>query len=64
MLLQVQKDALQKDYSNVKYEQPYQTAIYNQSMLFEANRWHIHNYEEAIVELKPHHLQVPKSAKL
>ena len=57
----MQKDALQKDYSNVKYEQPYNTAIYNQSILFEAKRWHIHSYEEALVDLKPQHLQVLQS---
>ncbi|KAL0046282.1 hypothetical protein WJX82_008028 [Trebouxia sp. C0006] len=55
--LQVQKDALQKDYSNIKYEQPYQTAMYNQSLLFEAKRWHVHSYEEALLDLTPTHLQ-------
>lgn len=55
---QVQKDALQKDYSNIKYEQPYQTAMYNQSLLFEAKRWHVHSYEEALLDLTPTHLQV------
>ena len=57
-LAQVQKDALQKDYSNIKYEQPYQTAMYNQSLLFEAKRWHVHSYEEALVDLSPQHLMV------
>ena len=57
-LAQVQKDALQKDYSNIKYEQPYQTAMYNQSLLFEAKRWHVHSYEEALVDLHPQHLTV------
>ncbi|KAL0019017.1 hypothetical protein WJX77_001203 [Trebouxia sp. C0004] len=54
---QVQKDALQKDYSNIKYEQPYQTAMYNQSLLFEVKRWHVHNYEEALLDLTVEHLQ-------
>ena len=56
--LQVQKDALQKDYSNIKYEQPYQTAMYNQSVLCEAKRWHVQDYEEAIVDLTPQDLKV------
>ena len=55
---QVQKDALQRDYSNIKYEQPYQTAMYNQSVLCEAKRWHVHSYEEAITDLTPKDLQV------
>ena len=57
-MVQVQKDALQKDYSNIKYEQPYQTAMYNQSLLFEVKRWHVHSYEEALLDLTPKHLQV------
>ena len=55
---QVQKDALQRDYSNIKYEQPYQTAMYNQSVLCEAKRWHVHSYEEAIIDLTPKDLTV------
>ena len=54
----MQKDALQKDYSNIKYEQPYQTAMYNQSVLSEAKRWHVHSYEEVIPDLIPQDLQV------
>ena len=57
-MLQVQKDALQRDYSNIKYEQPYQTALYNQSVLFEAKRWHVNSYEEALVDLTSQHLKV------
>ena len=53
----MQKDALQKDYRNVRYEQPYQTAIYNQSMVFEAKRWHVSSYEEAILDLEPSQLR-------
>lgn len=55
---QVQKDALQRDYSNIKYEQPYQTAMYTQSVLCEAKRWHVHSYEEAVTDLTPQDLQV------
>ncbi|KAL3136082.1 hypothetical protein ABBQ32_007106 [Trebouxia sp. C0010 RCD-2024] len=54
---QVQKDALQKDYSNIKYEQPYQSAMYQQSVLVEAKRWHVHSYEEAILDLTPQDLR-------
>lgn len=57
-VIQVQKEALQKDYSNIKYEQPYQTAMYNQSVLFEAKRWHVHSYEEALTDLTSQHLKV------
>lgn len=53
----MQKDTLQKDYRNVKYEQPYQTAIYNQSMLSEAKRWHVSSYEEAISDLQASQLR-------
>lgn len=54
----MQKDALQRDYSNIKYEQPYQTAMYHQSVLCEAKRWHVHSYEEAIIDLTPKDLMV------
>ena len=57
-LLQVQKGALQRDYSKIKYEQPYQTALYNQSVLFEAKRWHVNSYEEALKDLTSEHLKV------
>lgn len=30
-------------------------------MLFEAKRWHVHSYEEALADLQPHHLQVTSS---
>lgn len=57
-MLQVQKDALKRDYSNIKYEQPYQTAMYNQSILFEAKRWHVHSYQAALKDLTSDHLKV------
>lgn len=35
--------------------------MYNQSVLCEAKRWHVHSYEEAIVDLTPKDLQVSTS---
>lgn len=35
---------MKKDYQNFKYEQPYQQAMYNASLLLEHKRWHMDEY--------------------
>lgn len=43
--MQVQKEAVSREYANLRYEQPYQTAIYHSSILLEHKRWHFTEYE-------------------
>ncbi|GAQ79598.1 Insulinase family protein [Klebsormidium nitens] len=38
------KAQVKKDYQNFKYEQPYQQAMYNASLLLEHKRWHMDEY--------------------
>ncbi|BDA50691.1 Insulin-degrading enzyme [Coccomyxa sp. Obi] len=50
---QVQKEAVAKEYANARYQQPYQTAMYETAVLFEAQRWHTNEYEAVIGDLQP-----------
>jgi insulysin len=42
---EVVKEKLQKDYANMKFEQPYQMALYELSVAVEAKKWHVKDYE-------------------
>lgn len=55
---QVQKEAVAKEYANARYQQPYQTAMYETAVLLEAQRWHTHEYEAVIGKLQPGDLTV------
>lgn len=50
-LIQVQKEAVSREISNKRYEQPYQTAMNTSSVIHEATRWHWNTYEEVIGEI-------------
>ena len=56
--LQVQKEAATKEYANTRYDQPYQAALYENSVLLEAQRWHTEEYEKVIGGLEPADLEV------
>ena len=58
MLLQIQKDAAKKEYENLRYQQPYQRAIYSWTHLLELNRWHTDEYQAIIGDLSAEDLQV------
>ncbi|EIE20423.1 hypothetical protein COCSUDRAFT_30601 [Coccomyxa subellipsoidea C-169] len=49
----VQKEALAKEYANARYQQPYQTAMYETAVALEARRWHTNEYEAVIGDLQP-----------
>ncbi len=55
---QVQKEAVAREYANARYQQPYQTAMYETAVLLEAQRWHTHEYEAVIGQLQPVDLTV------
>ena len=61
--LQVQKEALARSYANKKFEQPYQTALYTASVIYEVKRWHISEYEAVIGDLTLQDLQVCNIAR-
>ena len=45
---EVAKEKLKKEYANMKFEQPYQVALYELAMAVEAKRWHVKDYEEVL----------------
>ena len=52
------KEALAKEYANARYQQPYQTAMYETAVALEARRWHTNEYEAVIGDLQPSDLTV------
>ena len=54
----MQKEAATKEYANTRYDQPYQAALYENSVLLEAQRWHTDEYEKVIGGLEPADLEV------
>lgn len=58
---QVQQEALAKEYANTRYEQPYQTAMYEAAMLLHHRRWHMREYEAAVGKLAAPDLEVSAS---
>ena len=47
-----------KEYANTRYDQPYQAALYENSVLLEAQRWHTDEYEKVIGGLEAADLEV------
>ena len=56
--MQIQKEAAAKQYANMRYDQPYQTALFEMKVLLEAQRWHTDEYEAVIGGLEPNDLKV------
>lgn len=56
--VQIQKEALAKNFANTRYDQPYQAAMFETNVLLEAQRWHTDEYEAVIEQLKPANLKV------
>lgn len=57
-LLQVQKEAATREYHNLRYDQPYQTAIYHASVLLQSSRWHFTEYEAELEDLSAGDVEV------
>lgn len=47
----VVKEKLAKDFANMRFEQPYQVALYEMSVALEAKRWHVLDYQDVLPEL-------------
>jgi insulysin len=47
----VVQEKLKKDYANMKFEQPYQMALYELSVAAEAKRWHVADYSAVLPSL-------------
>jgi hypothetical protein len=56
--VQVQKEAATREYANLRYQQPYQRAMYEAATVLEARRWHTDDYESVIPDLSPSDLAV------
>ena len=56
---EVVKEKLAKDFANVRYDQPYQYALYLLGVLTESKRWHVvDDYEAVLPGATPQQLQV------
>ncbi|PSC73920.1 Zinc-peroxisomal [Micractinium conductrix] len=53
----VVKEKKAKDWQNMKFDQPYQIALYSLSVLLEARRWHVSDYEAVLPGVTPEQLQ-------
>ena len=62
--MQIQKEAAAKQYANMRYDQPYQAALFEMKVLLEAQRWHTDEYEAVIGGLEPDDLKVRVSTQL
>ncbi|KAL2641367.1 hypothetical protein R1flu_008954 [Riccia fluitans] len=47
----VMKEVVMKDCVNFRFQQPYQQALYNCSLLLEHKRWHVNEYIEVLPDL-------------
>ncbi|GAB4818102.1 hypothetical protein N2152v2_005148 [Parachlorella kessleri] len=54
---EVVQEKLARDFANMKYDQPYQYAMYTLGVLCEAKRWHISDYEQVLPGVTPEQLQ-------
>ena len=55
--LQVQRERVAKEYANLRQQQPYERALYDQEMALELRRWHVSEYEAVVGDLSPADLQ-------
>jgi hypothetical protein len=56
--MQVQKEALTREYANKKFEQPYESAMNSSSVAHEFKRWHTLELQAVIGDLTAADLQV------
>jgi insulysin len=56
--MQVQQEAVAKEYANMRYQQPYQLAMFEASVALEAQRWHVREYAAVIEDLTAADLEV------
>ncbi len=54
---QVQREAAARDYANLRLQQPYERALYDQDLALQTRRWHISEYEAVIGDLRPEDLR-------
>lgn len=59
--VQVQKEAARREYHNLRYDQPYQTALYHASVLLQYSRWHFTEYEAELESLTSQDVEVNRS---
>jgi hypothetical protein len=55
---QVQREAAAREYANLRLQQPYERALYDQEMALQTRRWHMSEYQAVVADLKPDHLRV------
>ena len=55
--MQVQREAAARDYANLRLQQPYERALYDQDLSLQTRRWHVSEYEAIIGDLQPDDLR-------
>ena len=55
---QVQREAAAREYANLRLQQPYERALYDQEMALQTRRWHVSEYEAVVADLTPDQLRV------
>ena len=53
----MQREHVAKEYANLRQQQPYERALYDQEMALELRRWHVSEYEAVVGDLSPSDLQ-------
>ena len=46
-----------REYANLRLQQPYERALYDQEMALQTRRWHVSEYEAVVGDLRPDHLR-------
>lgn len=59
--MQLMREKLKKQYENTRYDQPYQQALYNVSVLLELRRWHLQEYAAVVGDLEAADLEVQRT---
>ncbi len=57
-LEQVQREAAARDYANLRLQQAYERALYDQDLALQTRRWHVSEYEAVVGDLRPDDLRV------
>ena len=55
--VQVQREAAGREYANLRLQQPYERALYDQEMALQMRRWHVSEYEAVVADLTPERLK-------
>ena len=53
----MQKEAAAREYANLRLQQPYERALYDQDLALQTRRWHVSEYETVVGDLQSEDLR-------